>query len=92
MGGEGLTDGLIQSHITASDVVVSLLPAPMHAKVAELCIATGTPLATASYVNDEMEALSGPARAAGIPILCEMGLDPGMDHMSAMKVSLGTLM
>ena len=41
---------------------------------------------TASYVSDEMAALRPKAEAAGVPILCEMGLDPGMDHMSAMKV------
>ena len=43
-------------------------------------------MVTASYVNDEMQQLNEEASDASIPILCEMGLDPGMDHMSAMKV------
>ena len=41
---------------------------------------------TASYVSDEMQSLHKQAETANIPILCEMGLDPGMDHMSAMKI------
>ena len=85
MAGDAMSN--IAPRLAKADVVVSLLPAPMHAKVAELCIDAGTPLCTASYVNDEMKALSEKAQQAGVPILCEMGLDPGMDHMSAMKVS-----
>lgn len=69
-----------------ADCVVSLLPATMHTDVAKLCIDHRTPLVTASYISPEMRALHEQAKAAGIPILCELGLDPGMDHMSAMKV------
>ncbi|TMW55077.1 hypothetical protein Poli38472_013839 [Pythium oligandrum] len=69
-----------------ADCVVSLLPATMHTDVAKLCIDHRTPLVTASYISPEMKELNDRARAAGIPILCELGLDPGMDHMSAMKV------
>jgi len=69
-----------------ADCVVSLLPAPMHLAIAEKCIAGKTPLVTASYVSPEMRALDERAKQAGVPILCELGLDPGMDHMSAMKV------
>lgn len=69
-----------------ADCVVSLLPATMHTSIAERCIQHTTPLVTASYVSPEMKALDVKAKEAGIPILCEIGLDPGMDHMSAMKV------
>ncbi|GAB9474451.1 Alpha-aminoadipic semialdehyde synthase [Globisporangium polare] len=69
-----------------ADCVVSLLPATMHTDVAKLCIQHRTPLVTASYISPEMRQLHEQAKNAGIPILCELGLDPGMDHMSAMKV------
>ena len=76
----------ICSLIDAADGALSLLPAPMHVSVAEECIARNTKLVTASYVSPEMQALSARAAEAGVPILCEMGLDPGMDHMSAMRL------
>ncbi|GLD99985.1 hypothetical protein PINS_up008713 [Pythium insidiosum] len=69
-----------------ADCVVSLLPATMHTDVAQHCISHRTPLVTASYISPEMKELHDRAKQAGIPILCELGLDPGMDHMSAMKV------
>ncbi len=69
-----------------ADCVVSLLPATMHLDIAQRCIKYQTPLVTASYVSPEMKQLNEEAQKAGISILCEMGLDPGMDHMSAMKV------
>ncbi|TYZ69117.1 hypothetical protein PybrP1_008867 [[Pythium] brassicae (nom. inval.)] len=69
-----------------ANCVVSLLPATMHTDVAKLCIQHRTPLVTASYISPEMRALHEQAKRAGVPILCELGLDPGMDHMSAMKV------
>ena len=68
----------IKSLCANSDCVVSLLPAPMHLPVAEYCLEHATPLVTASYISPEMKALHGAAIERGIPILCEMGLDPGM--------------
>ena len=76
----------VLANITRSDVVLSLLPATMHVPIMEHAIKNGIPGVTASYVNDEMRALDAAAKAANVPILNEMGLDPGMDHMSAMKV------
>jgi len=76
----------IMDNIASSDAVLSLLPATMHVPIAEHSIRSGVPLITASYVSDEMRALDGAAKAAGVAVLNEMGLDPGMDHMSAMKV------
>lgn len=61
-----------------SDVVISLLPPACHVAVALACIAAGKDLVTASYVSGEMQALDGAAKAAGVTLLCEMGLDPGI--------------
>ncbi|KAF9039350.1 Saccharopine dehydrogenase-domain-containing protein [Panaeolus papilionaceus] len=69
--------------IKDADVVISLLPAPMHPDIAKLCIQHGSHLVTASYIAPEMEALASQARKADITILNEIGLDPGIDHISA---------
>jgi saccharopine dehydrogenase-like NADP-dependent oxidoreductase len=69
-----------------SDLVISMLPARFHCEVAEDCIALKTNLITPSYVSKEMKELSERAEQAGIIILNEVGVDPGMDHMSAMKI------
>jgi saccharopine dehydrogenase-like NADP-dependent oxidoreductase len=72
--------------IGAADVVISMLPARMHPTVAECCVRLGKHMITASYVSDEMRALDGAARGKGLLLLNEMGVDPGIDHMSAMRV------
>lgn len=72
--------------IKAADLVISMLPAFMHMNVANDCVKYKKHLATASYVSKEMEALDEEAKAAGIILLNESGLDPGIDHASAMKV------
>ena len=69
-----------------SDVVVSMLPARFHIKVAEDCIAFSKHLVTASYVSDEIKKLDEIAKAKGLVFMNEIGLDPGIDHMSAMQV------
>jgi alpha-aminoadipic semialdehyde synthase len=76
----------LRNLVRAHDVVVSLLPPSMHVDVARLCIAERRHLVTTSYVSDEMAALHGEARAAGVTILNEVGLDPGIDHLLAMRV------
>ncbi len=68
------------------DLVVSLLPFTLHLTVAELCLELGKNLITASYVKPEMEALDGAFKAKGLLFLNEMGVDPGLDHMAAMRV------
>lgn len=72
--------------VKQSDIVVSMLPATMHVDVAKDCIAHKTPMVTASYVSKEMEALHQDALNAGIIIMNEVGVDPGIDHMSAMQL------
>ena len=63
-----------------------MLPARFHIEVAKDCLAFGKHLVTASYVSDEMKALDTEAKAKNLIFLNEIGLDPGVDHMSAMQV------
>jgi saccharopine dehydrogenase (NADP+, L-glutamate forming) len=72
--------------IQKADVVVSLLPPNLHHFVAEDCIKYSKSLATASYVSAEVQALDAAAKEKGLLFLCELGLDPGIDHMSAMQL------
>ncbi|RYZ82003.1 MAG: saccharopine dehydrogenase, partial [Proteobacteria bacterium] len=72
--------------IDNADLVISMLPAHMHIEVAKDCIALRKHLVTASYISDAMQALDEEARRNGLVFMNEIGLDPGIDHMSAMKV------
>jgi saccharopine dehydrogenase-like NADP-dependent oxidoreductase len=72
--------------ISSSDIVVSMLPARMHHLVAMCCLKHRKNLITASYVSDEIKQLDEQARKLGIIFLNEIGVDPGIDHMSAMKM------
>lgn len=65
------------------DVVVSMLPADMHASLARLAISRGAHFVCSSYASPELRALDSAARAAGVAVVAEMGLDPGIDHMMA---------
>ncbi|MQM08195.1 hypothetical protein Taro_041051 [Colocasia esculenta] len=78
--------GSLSSWISNVDVVISLLPPIFHVSIANKCIEHKKHLVTASYVDDSMSRLDEKAKGAGITILCEMGLDPGIDHMMAMKM------
>ncbi len=68
------------------DLVISMLPARFHVEVAEDCIALKKDLITPSYISQEMRSLDNQAKSAGIIIMNEIGVDPGIDHMSAMKI------
>ena len=72
--------------IQKADVVVSMLPARFHIEVAKDCLRLSKNMVTASYVSNEMQALHKDAEAKGLLFLNEMGVDPGIDHMSAMAV------
>lgn len=76
---------LLKELVTKADVVVSLLPYGLHPVVAEQCIASKTNMVTASYLSDGMKALHGAAVDAGITVVNEVGLDPGIDHLLAME-------
>ena len=62
-----------------------MVPNTLHPKVAECCIANGAHLLTTSYVSPDLAALDGPAKEAGVILMNECGLDPGIDHMLAME-------
>ncbi len=72
--------------IQKADLVISMLPARFHIVVAKDCITYKKDMITASYISEEMSALDQEAKDAGIMLLNEMGVDPGIDHMSAMRV------
>lgn len=72
--------------IAAADVVVSLLPAHLHSKAAQICLQEKKHFLTASYVTDEMKAFDAEAKSKNLLFLNECGLDPGIDHMSGMQV------
>lgn len=72
--------------IEESDIIVSMLPARMHMKVAKDCIAFEKHLVTASYISEEIKTLNQQAKQKGLVFMNEIGLDPGIDHMSAMQV------
>lgn len=75
-----------EAEIQRADIVISMLPAFLHINVAKDCVRYKKHLVTASYVSKEMEALHEEAKAAGIILLNEAGLDPGIDHASAMNI------
>lgn len=69
-----------------ADIVISMLPARFHIEVAKDCITYKKHMVTASYVSKEMEALDDDAKANNLIFMNEIGVDPGIDHMSAMQV------
>ena len=72
--------------IERADIVVSMLPARFHIEVARDCLLFGKHMVTASYVSKEMQALNEEAKSKNLVFLNEIGVDPGIDHMSAMQV------
>lgn len=74
-----------RTRIRSADLVVSMLPASLHPLVAKDCIASKVHFTSASYVGDDMRQLSEAAERAGVILLNELGVDPGIDHMSAME-------
>ncbi|MGO3155068.1 saccharopine dehydrogenase family protein [Mesonia sp.] len=69
-----------------ADIVISMLPARFHIEVAKDCVEFGKNMVTASYVSKEMEALNDAVKEKGLVFMNEIGVDPGIDHMSAMQV------
>ncbi|MEO7924665.1 MAG: saccharopine dehydrogenase C-terminal domain-containing protein [Chitinophagaceae bacterium] len=72
--------------IRQSDIVISLLPPTLHILVAKDCVKLHRNLLTASYIDEEIRTLRGDIEKNKLLFLCEMGLDPGIDHMSAMRI------
>ena len=75
-----------QEAIKNADIVISMLPARFHIEVAKDCVNFDKNLVTASYVSDEMQALDEEVKQKGLTFMNEIGVDPGIDHMSAMQV------
>lgn len=75
-----------EEEIGRADIVISMLPATMHFNVAKDCVRLKKHMVTASYVSKAIKELDEEARNAGIILMNEIGLDPGIDHASAMKV------
>ena len=72
--------------IAAADIVISMMPPALHMLVAQDCLIAGKNLLTASYVDEQLKTLAPEIEKKGLLFLCEMGLDPGIDHMSAMQL------
>lgn len=77
---------LLDKLIAEYDIAVSLLPYKYHTDVAKICLKHKKPMVTTSYIQPQMMALDEAARNAGVLFLNELGLDPGIDHMTAMKI------
>lgn len=75
-----------QKEIQKADIVISMLPAHLHVEIAEDCIAFKKNMVTASYISPKMQELDAQAKENGLIFMNEIGLDPGIDHMSAIKV------
>ena len=69
--------------VVKGDLVVSMLPADQHETIAAICVAKGAHFVSSSYIAPEMQALDASARRAGVALVNEVGLDPGIDHLMA---------
>jgi len=76
----------LENLIQNCDLAISLVPYTYHVQIARLCIKHKKQMVTTSYVSKQMKQLDDDAKKAGICILNEIGLDPGIDHMSAMRI------
>jgi saccharopine dehydrogenase-like NADP-dependent oxidoreductase len=72
--------------VAGSDLVISMLPPSLHFLLAQDCLKYKKHLITSSYVSPEIKAMNEAVKEAGLLFMCEMGLDPGIDHMSAMQI------
>jgi saccharopine dehydrogenase-like NADP-dependent oxidoreductase len=75
-----------QTLISKADIVISLMPPALHFIIAKDCLQQRKTLLTASYVDDQLKAMAKELEENNVLFICEMGLDPGIDHMSAMKI------
>ena len=89
--GEGIESDITdaaqrEALVQRADLVISILPPTLHILLAKDCLKFRKNLITSSYISDEIRALHEEAKAAGLMFMCEMGLDPGIDHMTASKI------
>ncbi|MFW6241101.1 MAG: saccharopine dehydrogenase C-terminal domain-containing protein [Thermodesulfobacteriota bacterium] len=83
---DAMDENAVREAVAGVDLVASLLPKALHGRVARGCLAEGRSLVTASYVDAEMAGLDEEVRKAGLLFLNEMGVDPGLDHMAAVRM------
>ncbi|MGG7036906.1 MAG: saccharopine dehydrogenase C-terminal domain-containing protein, partial [Flavobacterium sp.] len=81
-----LNENQRRSEIQKADIVISMLPAHLHIEIAKDCLSFRKNLVTASYISDAMRDLDEEVKANKLVFMNEIGLDPGIDHMSALKV------
>ena len=72
--------------VKRADIVISLMPPHLHINLAKDCLKYKKNLITSSYISEEMMAMDKEVKEAGLMFMCEMGLDPGIDHMTANKI------
>ncbi|MBE7639480.1 saccharopine dehydrogenase [Salegentibacter sp. BLCTC] len=75
-----------ENAVKNADIVISMLPARFHIEVAKACVKFKKNMVTASYISKEMKALDADVKKNGLIFMNEIGVDPGIDHMSAMQV------
>ncbi len=80
-------ENAVASAVARGDLALSLLPANLHGPVARACVAARRPFLSTSYASPEIRALDGEARARGVLLLNECGLDPGLDHLLAVDLA-----
>jgi len=81
--GDAVSVNAFKDALKTGDVVISMLPAALHLQMADIALACGVHLVTSSYVSAEMQALDTKAKDAGVALVNEVGLDPGIDHLFA---------
>jgi len=79
-------EALVADIVSQSDIVVSMMPASFHHLIAKECVKHKKNMLTASYVSEAMKELNDEAKEAGVGLFNELGVDPGIDHMSAMRI------
>lgn len=79
-------ENALKEEISKADIVISMVPYSFHPKVAKYCIEHKKNMVTTSYVSEPIRSLEAEAVKAGVLILNELGLDPGIDHMEAMRI------
>jgi saccharopine dehydrogenase-like NADP-dependent oxidoreductase len=79
-------EALVADIVSQSDIVVSMMPASFHHIIAKECVKHKKNMLTASYVSEAMKELNDEAKEAGVGLFNELGVDPGIDHMSAMRI------
>ncbi len=76
----------LKKEISKADIIISMVPYSFHPKVAKYCVEYKKDMVTTSYVSEVLKNIDGEAQKAGVLLLNEVGLDPGIDHMEAMRI------